>query len=153
MEKYTTDQIEYEVAQYFNPRVNLIVPNVSWGMFFNHECDLVVVTPFGCCYEVELKNSASDLRKDQQKPHKHLSKKIKGLYFGIPWYLCDDIEAIPEHAGIIVVGANFNCVGNTKRVRMPKPVNDYRFTSKDFMCLYRLASMRTWTLKQKLLGI
>jgi len=42
LNKITTLEIENRVAQYFNPRQNIVVPNISWGMNI-HECDLLIV--------------------------------------------------------------------------------------------------------------
>lgn len=46
--------LQIACARYFNPRKNVIVPNVSWGMAL-HECDILVMTPAGVAYEVECK--------------------------------------------------------------------------------------------------
>jgi len=97
-----TYEIEQCVARYYNPRVNLIVPNVSWGLFL-HECDLLVCTKAGYLHEIEIKISLSDLKADKKKAHQHLSKKIKCLYFAIPENLEPHIEHIPERAGILLV--------------------------------------------------
>jgi hypothetical protein len=95
-------EIEIAVARYFHPRVNLVVPNVSWGMGL-HECDLLVITRAGYAYEVEIKISKSDLKKDREKRHCHVSSRISRLYFAIPKELENCIDYVPERAGIISV--------------------------------------------------
>jgi hypothetical protein len=139
-------EIEVAVAEYFNPRTNLIVPNVSWGMFL-HECDLLVLTPSGYAYEIEIKTSKQDLIKDLDKPHKHDSKKIKKLYFAIPSKLVDCISYIPERAGVIIINEETR---RCKKIREAKVWNNYKFSDSDRYMLARLGSMRIWNLKQKL---
>ena len=92
-DKLTTIDIECALSNYFKPRINMLIPNVSWG-FGIHECDVLVTTKSGYLYEVEIKVGASDLKKDADKPHKHTSKRIKNLYFAIPYYLEPLIEFI-----------------------------------------------------------
>jgi len=139
-------EIEVAVAEYFNPRTNLIVPNVSWGMFL-HECDLLVLTPSGYAYEIEIKTSKQDLIKDLDKPHKHDSKKIKKLYFAIPSKLIDCLSYIPERAGVIIVNEETR---RCKKIREGKVWNNYKFSDSDRYMLARLGSMRIWGLKKKL---
>lgn len=135
--------IEIAVARYFSWRVNLIIPNVSWGMGI-HECDLLVVTKSGYCYEVEIKVSRSDLKADILKPHKHRSKLIKKLYFAIPDYLQDCIEFIPGNAGIITVSEYGKC----KCIREPQINDAPKLTDKERYQVARLGTMRIWTMKE-----
>ncbi|MBT9170538.1 MAG: hypothetical protein DDT18_00881 [Actinobacteria bacterium] len=125
--KITVSEIELAVADYFNPRVNLIVPNISWGMFL-HECDMLIVTKNNYAYEVEIKTTKSDLVADQKKRHNHSNKKIKKLYFAIPDYLLQYAEYIPDHAGIIVVANK-----KAKMVRQARDKSDYKFTEPDLV--------------------
>ena len=76
----TVSEIELAVAHYFDPRRNIIVPNVWWGMGFNYECDLLVLTKAGYAYEVEIKTTKSDLKADLKKEHGHKSDKIRKLF-------------------------------------------------------------------------
>lgn len=148
-DKYTALEMEVEIANYFSPRVNLIVPNISWGMWL-HECDLLVITPSNYAYEVEIKTDKYDLIKDAQKRHKHNSDKIKKLYFGIPYYLQDYINHIPERAGIIVVGTSLYCRNNVKKTREAQVCGDYKFSDEERYNVARLGSMRIWGLKKAL---
>ena len=63
--------IELAVSNYLNPRTNLIVPNVHWGMCL-HECDLLVITRSGYAWEVEIKVSRVDLIKNKEKKTRSL---------------------------------------------------------------------------------
>ena len=77
----TLYEMECAVARYMDFRTNLVVPNVSWG-FEVHECDLLIVTKTGYAYEVEIKRSKADLKKDIEKKHGHNSR---GVYFFLLW--------------------------------------------------------------------
>lgn len=140
--------IEIAVVKYFNPRVNLIVPNISWGMFI-HECDLLLITKNNYAYEIEIKVSRSDLKKDLEKMHCHKSNKIKKLYFAIPDYMLDAVEFIPERAGIITVSQGMRC----HMVRDAKINSDYKFSDADKFQVARLGAMRIWGLKEKIIKL
>ncbi|MEI8246832.1 MAG: hypothetical protein WCI51_13450 [Lentisphaerota bacterium] len=129
MNKLTAMDIEIEVARYFNMRLNLIVPNVSWGML-NHEADLIVV-----------------------------SKLIHRLFFAIPDYMLDCIDLIPAGAGILVIrsGADagtlpLRCRRESTKLLRPAKINKQypKWTEKEVLQLLRLSTMRIWTLKEKL---
>ena len=106
-DKLKTIEMEVALANYFNVRQNIIVPNVSWGLGI-HECDLLIVRASGYLIEVEIKISKADLIKDSKKEHKHIDKRIKELYFALPDYLENCIEYIPERAGILLVSKGKN---------------------------------------------
>lgn len=157
MRKLSTLDMEVELSKYLNFRVNLVVPNVSWGMF-SHECDLIRLTPAGYCSEIEIKVSLSDLKKDKTKRHNHTDggrygkNKIKYLYFAIPEYLEKHIGHIPERAGILVVHEYRHGGGTlrTKEIRAPKMQCNYKFSEKERVKLLSLMAMRIWGLKAKL---
>ncbi len=157
--KISTMEMECALANYFNPRTNLIVPNVSWGMGL-HECDLLILSQAGYLTEVEIKVSKADLKRDQKKWHGHRSLAIKRLFFALPHYLesIDCIEMVPERAGIIIVSAKDNVPGEypwaprcreirpAQRNKAPGKVDDYgRYK------IARLGALRIWGLKRKLL--
>lgn len=143
----STLEMEIKIAEYFGSRQNLIIPNVSWG-FNIHECDLLIMTPAGYLYEVEIKISLADLKKDRFKNHKHYSDKIKMLYFAIPEKLYQNINYIPERSGILVLKENgiIECRRNPEIKKNAISLNIY----KKFE-LARLGSLRIWTLKRGLL--
>ncbi len=146
--KLSTLDMELLVGQFLNPRINLIIPNVSWG-FCIHECDLLCVTKNRYLWEVEIKISKSDLIKDKGKRHNHKNNKIKRLYFAIPDYLQSEIEHIPEPAGIIVVNTQ-NEYLYVKKIREAKQCGQYRITEREYIKLMHLGAMRIWGLKAKL---
>ena len=151
MNYQTTIEIEYAVARHFGIRTHLIIPNVSWG-FFIHECDLLIVSKSGYLTEVEIKISASDLKKDVEKKHGHKDDRIKNFYFAIPQKLHKDkyIEFIPENAGILIVNER----GYINVWRKPLINKNAKSISiDDELLLARLGTMRIWGLKKKLIDI
>jgi hypothetical protein len=146
--KITCMDIEIAVANYFGVRANLIVPNVSWGLWI-HECDLLVVTKAGYCYEVEIKTNRSDLKADMRKQHRHESKRIRRLYFAIPTELLDSIEFIPTRAGILEVsvrtkGAYPSC----KCIRDSEILPAQKLSDAERFQVARLGTMRIFPLKE-----
>lgn len=148
MTKITTLQMELLIAKYFNPRQNLIVPNISWGMWM-HECDLLVMSKAGYLTEVEIKVSAGDLKKDREKRHGHRDERIKALYFAIPEYLLKYKEYIPEQAGILVVKKIYTQL-RVVLERHPKQNKTQALSLEDQFKVARLGALRIWTLKQNI---
>ena len=141
-------EIEIAVMHFFSPRRNLVVPNVWWGMNFNHECDLFVLTPSGVGTEIEIKTNKYDLIKDKKKPHQHQSHKIRRIYFAIPTELMPDIEHIPEHAGIIECFKTEKFEVILRFHRKPKENGRYKFDEKERLKLAHLGAMRIIDLKR-----
>lgn len=138
--------IEIAVAGYLDAIVNLIVPNISWSLSL-HECDLLVITPAGFAWEIEIKTTKQDLIRDKKKRHGHINGKIKGLYFAMPDYLKSCVEHVPVQAGIILVDEHLQCITHRK----PKPKKlPYRFNEAERYKVARLGSIRIWGLKRKL---
>jgi hypothetical protein len=150
----TARDIEIAVANFFNYRVNIIVPNVSWG-FFSHmmEADLIIIRPSGWAVEIEIKTSASDIKRDTKKKRHQCEKYyhpdqglIQRKYFAVPTKLSEHPD-IPDTAGILAVDDN----GSVKTVR-PASINKYarKLTPIENDKLLRLGCMRIWTLKEAL---
>ncbi len=157
--KVTVGEIECAVSKYFNPRVHLIVPNISHGMQL-HECDLLVMNGRNYGVEVEIKVSKADVKKDLQKRHGHNSNRIRRLFFAIPEYLYteDVIALIPERAGIFVVQPRMKINGsygshhyvapkcilkrNAKINKFAKP-----FTDNERIEMGRLGMLRYWNIR------
>ncbi len=156
--KPTTLDMETALVNYFCPRKNLIVPNVSWGMF-PHEVDLCVLSPSNYASEIEIKISKSDLKQDKKKAHSHECSLIKYLWFAVPEHLAKEVQHIPERAGIIIVSwrepyhgqyhtlpGAFICT----KIRKPKQATNYKWSDDQRASLLRLGCMRVWALKKKL---
>ena len=155
IDRITTIEMEEKLARYFNPRQNIIVPNVSWG-FYIHECDLLVLRKSGHLLEIEIKISKADLKKDAEKSHKHIDyyDRVRELWFAIPDYLQDCIEYIPERAGVIIVNKNhdWGTYLNCKEIRQPKiNTKAEKLCENEKLMLARLGTMRIWSLKRKII--
>jgi hypothetical protein len=144
----TTTEIELALAKYFDYRVNLIVPNICWGMGM-HECDLFILTKAGCIYEVEIKRLKHDLIADTKKRHKHNDKRVKHLFFCITENLVPHIDYIPLRAGILVIDDK----GHIKKLREPAFGSSYKATEKERLNLSRLGTMRIWALKRTIVKL
>ena len=162
--KIKTDELEVLVADFFDIRTKLIIPNVSWGFGLRHEADLIIVTRSKCLYEVELKISKADLKADLKKKHKHKDPKnrIKRLYFAMPEYVYEE-SLVPDDAGVLIaqwVDEYYNWNGKKTagswqlRVeRLPKDKKVKPLLDKDYLKLLELCAMRIWTIKKRLLRI
>ncbi len=149
MKKVKTPEMELKLASHFNYERNLIIPNLSWGVGMNHECDLLVITKTGYATEIEIKVTAADLKADKKKRHKHNSPKIKNLYFCIPWYLIKHYGQIPKHAGILILKED----GYITEARKAPKLNNYKFSGTEIFELARMCNLRMWSLKRKINGL
>lgn len=150
MRYQTSAEIEVAISRYFSITKYVIVPNVSWGMFY-YELDLCVLNHRSLyAYEVEIKISKSDLRRDQNKWHHHAHNHnlIRDLYFAMPEKMRDCIDLVPERAGILLVDEK----GNVSTLRKPKsnPMAK-KWTYEQAYKLARLGTMRTWTMKRAII--
>lgn len=147
MNYQTSNEIELAVTRYFGVQRHTIVPNVSWGMF-PYELDMCVLNHRSrYAYEVEIKISRSDLRRDQKKGHHHdrNGNAIKGLWFAMPkkMFGCEDL--VPETAGIMYIDEQGKVLISRKPKSNPVAI---RWTFEQCYFLARLGTMRMWTLKR-----
>lgn len=103
----TTEMLELGVFKLFmeNGEYQAMIPRVQRN-FKIHECDLIVVTRDDHIYEIELKVSVSDCKRDREKEHQHIDlySRLKYQYFALPSSIVDEcIDFIPERFGIIVI--------------------------------------------------
>ena len=154
MELKTLD-MEIALMRHIGVRANTIVPNISWGLI-DHECDLLVMTGSGYLWEIEIKVSLGDLKKDAEKPHNHFSPKIKRLYFAIPKKLENHINLIPERAGIFIVKKNEDINSMDWKPyfieikRRPIEQKTQSISDSDKYQLARLGTMRILGMKEKI---
>lgn len=141
--------IEIAVAKYFGYRTHVIVPNVSWGLGFLHEIDVLVMTKSGYCTEIEIKTSRADLKRDLLKRHGHASDRIRRHFLAVPKTMAEfAIQTFPEAWGVLSVCENSRFV---TVLRHPKLNTKARALNlREINHLYELASMRTWSLKETL---
>jgi hypothetical protein len=150
----TCPEIEVAVARHFGTRENIIVPNISWGMF-GYELDLCILNiKTKWASEVEIKVSKSDLKADANKNHNHdhNGNYIKDLWFAMPLKLKDKgcEEFVPERAGIIYV--NEGGFVRTIRKPIPNPIAK-RWDLEKMFKLSRLGTLRIWNLKQDVIDL
>ena len=139
--------IEFALARRLGPRMYTICPNVYWGLGFNHELDLCVLTKADWVWEIEIKTNVFDLKRDLDKYHHHASTRIRALFFAVPDTMKDKaLELCPERAGIWIVNQQHQCT----LIRKPKLNRDARkFTDAEKFKLIRLATMRLWDRKPR----
>lgn len=171
--KLKTLDMEVALINAFNPRQNIIVPNVSWGIHDEryrslHECDLLVLSGSSYATEIEIKVSKADLLKDMEKRHGHVHNMIRRFYYAVPDDLIEVAEAsIPERAGLIAVSTRI-ATGyrnrmtesytyeyyNVKYVRECKAnTKATKWTDEQRFQLARLGTMRIGGLKQRILTL
>lgn len=140
--------IEIAIARYLDYRKNLIVPNVWWGLGFNHELDLLVVTGSGFAWEIEIKISVADMKKDLKKRHCHKSNRIRRLYFCCPIEISEKIkELLPESAGLLVVDKS----GKVQLLKAPiQNTKARKLTEAEISKVKHLGCMRIWELKKSI---
>ena len=144
--KVTAADVECAVAIYFNPRVNLVVPNVSWGLGLRYEADILVCSKSGYITEVEIKVSRADLKRDASKKHQHSWHHVNRLFFAMPKAMEADADLVPEGAGILLVDGFFCSVSRRAKSRKAKPMPPDAITK-----LAMLGNLRVWPLKRALL--
>ena len=136
--------LTYSESSPFYFRSHLVVPNVYWGLQFNHELDLLSVSiPAHIGTEID-------------KKHGHKDPRIRQLYFAGPVELQEAFfEYAPEEAGIITVYFDGRIERKHHRYqccvrRNPKPRKGFRpFTDKEIATLMRLGNMRYWSIFSK----
>ena len=150
----TARDIEIAVAQHFDYRRHVIVPNVSWGLGLKHEADMLVLSKSGYCKEIEIKISASDIKADLAKRHPHFEGPIREVWFAVPAELAND-PRIPAAYGVLAIEQwpDMRWRGGTslkvKAVR-PSMISKTAVPLKQdrIMKLCRLGCMRIWSLRR-----
>lgn len=160
-------EIEVAVARHYGTREHIIVPNVSWGFDYIHECDVFIIKRNGYAVEVEIKRTKSDLLNDFHKVHHHKSDKVREFFYAIPKDKVDEwSKLIPKHAGIIVYEKRQEDVWDKKRrtwngkkwVTRARRIRDaeinknaHKLTTEEQLKVARLGTLRIWNLKEKLI--
>lgn len=145
-----TKEVESALVQtkrlFTNCVKNVVVPNISWGLGFNHELDLLCLSKAGYITEVEIKISRADLLMDFDKKHHHSDPRIKFLYYAAPSSMLDDLlELVPKENGIIIVNEKGKPKG--KIIRKAEPKSARKINRKERDKLYALMMMRFWNLR------
>ena len=115
--KFTSGLIENEITKspggIFSRRKYICLPNAYWGLGFQHEIDLLVISSSGLAYEIEIKISVVDFRNDKDKrkwqPHSNDMAKLAGFFYVLPKDIYDKVkDEIPEEHGVIVLEPYIN---------------------------------------------
>jgi hypothetical protein len=153
-EKITATEIELALASYFDSRKNFMIPNVSNGWrYLSYEIDVMVVTASLYAYDIEIKVSASDLRRDALKDKWRYCREqhyFRKSYFAMPEAMSGYQDLVPAHAGIILVSYNDRRFWYDAVV-VREPVVDglaEKVTEAELTQLGRLAMLRMWDLKR-----
>lgn len=155
---------------WFPPRRFLAVENVSWGLL-PWEADLLIMPASAYLYEVEIKVSVADLRRDQHKRKHALIEQdrerplgsgyghnsfIRKFWYAAPQEVWDKAEPwpIPAHAGVFAVYADTGMDKvrrwYVKELRKPKTNAAAKpLTIDDQYQLARLGVLRYWDRKRK----
>jgi len=159
VEAIKTIDIEVAIAKYYGVRKNIIVPNISWGFAWMHECDMFIVSKAGIVTEVEIKISKSDLLADFKKGHDHKDRagRITYFYYAMPETLyekCKDL--IPPDAGILTCDRG-DWDGASPYIREKKKPerrkNTRKLTEEEQLKIAWLGTMRIWSLKEKIIKL
>lgn len=152
--KLHSGHIECAVAELLNYRLYTIVPNVSYGLGLNHECDLLALDKKDRFTEVEIKISVGDLRADFKKGHGHKSEYISRLVYALPIELIEKHgDLIPKEHGIIAIEVlpvrNGYTIPRVKAswYRIVKCAPDKKVSEKVIKRFMMLGCMRIWSLK------
>ncbi len=105
----TADEVMLACMNKINRFTNLIIPNVKDSFFGIREADLLIVSPAGFCWEIEIKVTFSDYKAEFKKKYAvsyfmgdfRLKKKI----FAIPAHIFKAheeqiLELLPDYAGL-----------------------------------------------------
>lgn len=151
--KITAADIEVALSNHFDTRRNFMIPNLKWG-FRNllYEIDLVVVTGSKYIYEIEIKISAGDLKRDRKKwkwGYCKTQHHFRKSYFAMPATMLKYQDLVPEHAGILAVSYNDKRFWfDVEEVRPPKtdalakPITDAEYAQLGRLCMLRMWDMK-----------
>lgn len=143
--------IEIALARKFNYRMNIIVPNVHWGLNLSCEIDLLIITPHRYATEIEIKVSTGDIKADLKKNqlYAHKASFIKKFFFAVPEKL-NTCKYLPEDCGLISVNNDLKC-----RIIKPPRINKNarKLTEGEIGKVLHLGCMRIWNLKAKIIAL
>ncbi len=150
----TTKDVMSCIPNAFKLGQHTVIPNVNWG---GHESDMLIITKSNYMYEIEIKISVPDFRKDKDKrkwqwidPETGFySSKIKYFYYAMPDYIYEKVKGeVPEFAGVLIVRL-INTGGELAiiQVKEPAKIKKHRkLTDKEVLQLHRLCMFRYWNL-------
>ena len=163
----TTAKMEILLMNYFDIRINLIVPcvsNLSGLTLF--EIDLLILSKSKYATAIEIKISKADLKNDLKKSHikrinnnnpgydidfNHYYKNLKHFYYAVPEELKEDaLNQIPSWSGLLIAKKYLERY-HIVEIRKPKLLFNTKWTDEMRYQLARLGTMRILNLKEKLI--
>jgi hypothetical protein len=152
--------IEAEIAlmKYFDYTKRLVIPNVTEMSGLVHfETDILVLSKAGYATGVEIKVSASDLKKDLQKRHikaldtktglARFFKPLKYFYYAVPEELVNKAcKQIPDFCGILKISED-GVYYKVEEVRKPKHLFSTKWSAQKQFKLARLGALRIFGYK------
>lgn len=154
----TADEVAMAlVRSLFDFRRYIVVPNVTFGMLLPWEADLLACSSAGYLYEIEIKVTIADLKRDPLKrkwewPYRddRRAHKIKGMWYAMPEkvYAHEAAAAcIPDHCGVIVLDPDSKRVGKGATIAKPMAQNPdvSKISDRQRLQLARLGVMRYWS--------
>ena len=162
MNYQTTKEVELACIKHvWNGGSYLVIPNVKDGFFRKREADLLIITPSNYLFEIEIKISMADLKKDGQKkllPQDIYSNdlRIKKKIFAIPEEMFNRhedkiVKLLPDYAGLWVVKKSGGYV--VEKLKAKNKVNACKLSDKEKSILMRLGCLRLWGIKKKSVAI
>ena len=154
--RLTVHEIEYAICAYYGIRKHIIVPNVSWGFFREHEADLVVITAANYLTEIEIKRSWRDFLKDFRKDSFHNDNRIKSFYYCVPEcmvepckeYLYSDPALERKHGRIGLI--SYDELGRICFERNGEREIALKLTTAEALEIARLGTLRFWDTRKRL---
>lgn len=165
----TVKQIQREIVRCNGGcRVDLWIPNVSWGFFNTHEADLIQVTKSGYMTEYEIKRSYSDFLADFKKHTNHFENKVLRLYYVVPESIGDKcLEFLKNHEWVSPYGniigkvpcglitynesgfMNYRLYATDLNKFTGRNMNEYKIFLEEKFKLASLGCMRFWSDKNE----
>lgn len=144
--------VEFGVIRYFDYAGKFAIPNVTYGFGLSYEVDVMIVTKFLYAYEIEIKVSPGDLKRDCQKWRFRQgwepSQLFRKSYYAMPVEMEKYTDLIPSSYGVLLVKYN-NYWFEAREVR-PAATNASarKLTETEYANLGRLCMLRMWDLKK-----
>lgn len=149
-----SDDVMRALVRGMNLRTSLLVPNVSWGLIYWGECDLLKMSGAGYLTEYEIKVSVSDFRREWKKKRwnnpihrKAFERRIKNYWIVAPKKIAAKIiPEMPDGIGLMAVNESSITRREFVEVIIPTKSNPARpLTEKEKFQLARLGTLRFWS--------
>lgn len=143
----STKEVSDILLNYYRHTANhkLTIPNYYYKNIF--EMDIITITNSKKTWEIEIKNSLSDYKKDFEKAWKHAMLE-DGKYPVDRFYYAStpdilSVDMIPKYAGLIHVHGydNIKVIKQAPIVSGPEPMFEYFYKDIGRKCYYRMIAL------------